>query len=654
MTEWSLLPMTILNMKDQVVWPEKEKKFDNKTKKELDDVKIIIQNTMCEFHNYDFTKYINNYKRYLEFIAERECSIESWQTNVSYPLVSSVVDTMFSNIFDFWYEFWITESKLKKACIESFDFRWHWKQALKEAAKECLITWKAYTRDYIYKKEEKQKILWHNISTEVKMPSMEYVSIFDVMFDKSKWINRSPFRILRTFCTWDEILSKIMPLYLWEWNDEKKIKDQILSLLEKMKDDWWNKFSQFDYNAVKHLTWSVQLMKSYVDRDKLKSWQWYNLPQMKSKSWWNDWYWMWSTWSWWEEQVQEFKNNYFLSKEKATYELVEYITKNKKYIYANWNLIWMWSREYNMWNIREIQFSNVPWTSNANGISDNLGWLQDIQNMLWNSFLDNIKLTLWPVFKVSWNLPIWKSWKLDFKSFKVFRTNWQSDIEKIPLWTTDFAPINFMQAVQTTAETRSWVNEYILWWQWRAERVAWGIDLIFNQYKSKLTPITDSIDQMMADISRSWILMYLEHFSEAELNKMDIKVEKIMDEKEKEVVSFMINDKDVKDIINEKNISFRYNSLDKLQKENQRKTLQDVFQFIIQYAWDKVNIQELLKGIMWKDFDYDKIVNFVQEPREDLSQDEIEDEVNQFIWWQSREEEWSQEETLLNQLEEIV
>lgn len=29
------------------------------------------------------------------------------------------------------------------------------------------------------------------------------------------------------------------------------------------------------------------------------------------------------------------------------------------------------------------------------------------------------------------------------------------------------------------------------------ERVAGGIEMRFNQYKSKLTPVTDSIDQMM-------------------------------------------------------------------------------------------------------------------------------------------------------------
>jgi len=36
-----------------------------KTKQELDDVKAVIRDTLTDFHNYVFPKYIKNYKDYL-------------------------------------------------------------------------------------------------------------------------------------------------------------------------------------------------------------------------------------------------------------------------------------------------------------------------------------------------------------------------------------------------------------------------------------------------------------------------------------------------------------------------------------------------------------------------------------------------------------
>ena len=83
-----------------------ETQFTSDEIKDLDNIKQVIYSTMLEFHNYDFPKYIQNYKKYLWFVWDRVWSIDtSWQSNVSYPLVASSIDTMFGNLFDFWYEF---------------------------------------------------------------------------------------------------------------------------------------------------------------------------------------------------------------------------------------------------------------------------------------------------------------------------------------------------------------------------------------------------------------------------------------------------------------------------------------------------------------------------------------------------------------------
>lgn len=168
----------------------------------------------------------------------------------------------------------------------------------------------------------------------------------------------------------------------------------------------------------------------------------------------------------------EIRNNYFLNDKQSTFEVIEYSSAERKVIFINGNLIYIGDRKYNLGEIREANFSLVPGTGNANGVADNLGGLQDINNMLWNAFLDNIKLNMGPMFKVSGNIPIGKNGTLDFKKFRAFRSNGSSDIVKIQLGVTDFAPINFMQVVQSFAEQRSGVNNYIMGGAGSIERVA--------------------------------------------------------------------------------------------------------------------------------------------------------------------------------------
>lgn len=119
----------------------------------------------------------------------------------------------------------------------------------------------------------------------------------------------------------------------------------------------------------------------------------------------------------------------------------------------------------------------------------------------------------------------------------------------------------------------------------------------FNQYKSKLSPITDSIDQMMGNIARNWITMLFSFYTKEELATMDI----VIAEKFKEVAgksifdTITVNDIDIREIIDERKITFSYNSLDKLTKENSRKVIMEALPAMLQYTASQVNMQELIK-----------------------------------------------------------
>jgi hypothetical protein len=52
-------------MSDTFIEEGQERAFDSDKIKKIDDIKSIIYDTIIEFHNFEFPKYIGNYKKYL-------------------------------------------------------------------------------------------------------------------------------------------------------------------------------------------------------------------------------------------------------------------------------------------------------------------------------------------------------------------------------------------------------------------------------------------------------------------------------------------------------------------------------------------------------------------------------------------------------------
>lgn len=617
-------------------------KLDDAKKKEIDDVRSIIRDTVMDFHNYVYPKYIMNYKDYLWFVAERLSTIDDWQSNINYPMISSTVDTMFWNIFDFGYEFWIKEYWLKNLCTKAFDFRWTGKKVFKEVVKEILICGKWYTKDYFIKEEYSNKFFGREIKQTVKTPSILYISVFDVLYDRSKWLENSSYKITRTFTSWDSIKEKVLPLLMetYEWTDKKFIEKKLDSLLKQYKDQFWQRFSMYDYNPVKSLVATSQWFEFAKTNQ-----AYFQLPTVERHLDLLSWYWVYSG------SMSEVSKNYFLNDKKSSYELVEYNTNTEKYIFINWYLIYFGPKRFNLWEIREATYSILPWTWNANWVGDKLQWLQKIQNTLWNASIDNIKLLLGPMFRVSGNVPLWKNGKINFSSFRAFKSNGQQDLEKIQMWVADFSSMNLMQIVDTAGQKETWMSNYVMWWGWAIERTQWGIDLKFNQYKSKLTPITDSIDQMMWNIARSWVTMYLKFFTKEELDKLWVKVDEVFETTKDWLTQFKtitLNWIDIRDIIDETNITFTYNSLDKVTKEAARENLMQNLQYLLQYAQRDLNMSEIIKVLAGQDFDPWKILKpqtQVEEEQPLLPEWQLEVQ-----WTQPVEEEWD----ILSQLQNIV
>ena len=185
--------------------------------------------------------------------------------------------------------------------------------------------------------------------------------------------------------------------------------------------------------------------------------------------------------------------------------------------------------------------------------------------------------------------------KITYSPYRVIPTNTPWSLRKIELGVAWFEPINTIQFIEQFAEKRSWVNEYIMWGQGKVERIAGWVDLIFNQYKSKLMPLTNSINNAMWFIAKEFLLMYAINYTEEELKNLGL-----------------IDKLDLATFLNEKNVTFHLSSLALLSEEEGIKNLTESLQVLWPYlTWpngSNINTEELIKGILKRDIDVDDIL----------------------------------------------
>ena len=555
------------------------------------DKEEIIRSTIDHFNTYRFPKDVKNYKQYLWFNLDRLKAIDEWQANFSYPIGASIVDSIFANIYDFWYEFWVLDDTLRKVLNETFDFKNQWRQSIKSASKEALITGKGFIRTSLYKKEFDMKILWGNygFKSVTKKPTMEYVSKFSVFYDHNYSVSESPFQIIRSLLSGKAIKAKYKSL-LNEWQlatlEASLIKNSEITKNDITTFSW---FSRFDFNPVKDI---LSYQKSFMDEiSKVKNNQWKKLQDQVTHF-----FSSWVNWLFWQEQNKNniSVSNMFKVNFSKSYEVIEYEEEWKTTLYINWTKVWTYPSLLGWYGrIKEVDFNSIPGTSESLWVMDRIGDLQDLIDSIWNSFIDNIKLQLSWMFKVKWN--IWGvSWTtMKFNKFGILRMNGDSEIERFEMWLGTFAPLNVVQYIEWFMSKASWVNDYQLWGQNKVERVTDWVDLIRSQYKSKLAVMIDSLQKMMSDVSRDWIMIYLTKFTEEELKKQWL----IFTEEEGEVYMNWVK---VSKIVSEESVTFSYNALETIDMEKDREKISMMYQALAQNG--NVSTDELWNVVLGKKF----------------------------------------------------
>lgn len=577
----------------------------------ISSIKRLIEENMLDFHNYEYKLYIEDYKAYIWDVSDRLAHKEDWMMNMSQPLVFMMVDTVYWTVFDFDYQLKLKNKNLERACVDAYDFKNYSKQALWMSAKEWLITGTGIMRDYTYREEWTYEAFGNNIDYEIKSPTMEYVSLFNVMYDRMKWLNDSSYKIIRQFLTIDEIKKKIMSAI-----PDKDTRDKTLKVIKWLIDKDNMAFSMLDYESIKWLMFSTQFLQSMTDKkSKIKKTYTTDIECVTSC-----------------DELNFNKKETFESTLKTSpyyngfdykYEVIEVIEWTHKHILINWEYILTKEINPNIYNLTAIEFNKVPWSGKSIGIARIIKSIADSSNWLLNMFLDSMKLSNTLIFK--------KSWVITKKDSTIKIRSWQViswDIARVNLWWWDFWWMNGMQAMQQLAQSTLGINQMLMGWDSRVQRIAWAFDFAFSQYKARLTPFTDSIDAAMTKIIKWWISQYLSQYSKDEL--FDLYGILITEVKKKgKITDIMLDEISMKHILNENNISFKFDSMFNLKKDANKKLAMDIFSLAQQYNNSKIDMDAFIKllagdsdvkleDVLWIEKEYEQLDNI-----DDVNLDEL-------------------------------
>jgi hypothetical protein len=463
---------------------------------------------------------------------------------------------------------------------------------------------------------------------------MEYISIFNVMYDRLRWLEDSDYVIIRQFLSTDDVLKKswlsnVKPEWWWK-SDLEKARDKI----ETLKWDDNRAFSYLNYEAIKWLMFSHKFAEMIWweknDNNKQEKNYTTSLQYIKKDSSLN------ANLCQSDKIKESLLNSPYLNDFDLKNEVVEILIWQDKHVFVNWEYIYTQQIKSWMFNIVSCKYNEMPWAGTSLWMSDILWKMQDTVTWMLNMFLDSLKLSNTIMFAEEWMLNKNKNNKVDIENWRII--NWK--LQRLDLWWADFSSMNWIQSLQSIAQSLTWVNQMIIWWDSRVQRIAWAFDFAFSQYKSRLTPFTDSIDLAMSKIVKWWVLQYLNYYDEEELNKLYwIDIEKI---KTKWVVTdIKVDWISIKEIINENNISFKFDSMFNLKKESQKKIIMDVVQILEQYKkqWeDKINVDALWRMLAWDmDVTPEDVLNIYPQKQDEWIE-EISELVNieewtEWAWW---------------------
>lgn len=585
----------------------------NGEKTQAQKVKDLCKNIIPYFEATYFNKYISDYKMALWYKLDRELNPDfdkEWQSNIFFPMIPTLIDTIYSSIYDSKFNFNVVGDWLEwtdKLLNRVFDYQWLWREHLMDTAKECIITWRGYLKPYFISYMDTKKVKKKILKKKIKRPAIQYKSVFNVFYDYSGKFEDSSFIIERNIMNRKAIIKTY-------WSKIENIEARLDAII---RDKTTDRYSDFDVNRVKHLIYFEEVVREH----KFDTW----IPTKHSMN-------RWHTDAW---DINNKNNLYYVDFTKQqVFEVIEYTDDDVVTVLIDWKELFTAERKITFdWpTIQCINYNTIPWSSDSQWISSMNTDIQLVINSLINIFLDNLKMWIAPMFEVVWwlNNQLIHKGKIKYSPYKMIATNMPNWVRKLDLSINWYEPVNAIQFLSDVTMQRAWVSEYMMWVQGKVERISWWVDALSNAFKSRLLPLVNSIQKAMGNIAKILLLFYANYYTDQELKDL-----------------WLIGDIDYEKLLDEKGITFMFTSLNLLQVEEKLKYLNENLWTIFSMAqWPNgkpnFNSKELLRWILNKDIDTEAILDTskIEQPQQQFGWFWW----GWFGWWQPQQEDIPEED----------
>jgi len=388
---------------------------------------------------------------------------QEWRSNIKTPFTKVRVDALFSSLYTSNFELttkarkeeFVPKQKAYQAYLDRCFSNGQNKRSVVDWIKEAINVWNWFFRVWFkilkeqieYIKNWDKSIQTYDLDEVAAV--MEFVSPFDIFYEED-WL---PFYEKRKV-----MYRRWMPI-----NQAIKKYAPFFSLTNSEQDTITRKpyrFSNKDYTKYKLLTYYDEIE---VNNDK-----------------WSEWY---------QFDLAYYDNSYI--------EVVEYWEPENLVVAFNGYITYdgINPNPFNAHPFLQIGFQTTPWYTTWVGIGISQDWLQKSYDLIFNAYLDSVKLSVAPMFKADkWFFMDWDEEALNYIPYKILTSRWDNkEFSRIDIVQPDPNAQAALQSIANLWDLEAGTNRYNMWWQ-GIERSATGATIQQAIAKDKLNPLIESIN----------------------------------------------------------------------------------------------------------------------------------------------------------------
>ncbi len=457
-------------------------------------LQYVVWNFISHFETHYFPKYIQAYKNYNQINDDRAAELASfdqeWRSNVKTPFIKMRIDALFSSLYTSSFELsakarkesFVDSQKAYQSYIDRCFSNSENKKAVIDWIKEAIIVGNWFFRIWfkVLKEMIKYKKQWSPKDEVFELDEvaakMEFVSPFDLFYEEDSLPFYKKRRVI--YRRWLPI-EEAKEIY-WEYINITAAQES--KIITKPY-----KFSVRDYTKYKLLQFYSQFE---VDSDK-------STDSLKF-------------------DLALYDNDYI--------EVVEYWEPKNFVLAFNWFVVYDWINPYpfNAHPFLQIWFQTTPWYTTGTWLGISQNWLQTSYDILFNAYLDSVKISAAPMFKADkWFFVDWQEQHLGYVPYKILTSRWDNKkFERIDITKPDPNINNALMTITNIWDMDAGTNRYSMGGA-GIERSATGATMQQAITKDKLNPLVESINNdLFTKAAEYFSLLWLKYLP----NKFKVRI----------------------------------------------------------------------------------------------------------------------------------